>query len=88
VVSRAAAWEITREQVAARLLPRWWALLDVACADGMLVAQVAERFAQVVARDVSPLAIRARRASALRGTPPHTARAIEFQVVDATQPLP
>jgi methionine biosynthesis protein MetW len=78
-------WEVTREQVAASLLPAGGRLLDVGCADGKLVALVAERFAQVIATDVSPLVIeQARQRLAEK---PHAAR-VAFQVVDANQPLP
>jgi O-antigen biosynthesis protein len=78
-------WEVKREQVAAALLPAGGRLLDVGCADGQLVARVAERFAQVVATDVSPLAIEQAK-QRLEGTP-HQAR-VAFRVLDANQALP
>ena len=78
-------WEVTREQVAASLLPSGGRLLDVGCADGKLVAQAGAGFAQIIATDVSPLALE--QARQRLADKPHAAR-VEFQVVDGNEPLP
>lgn len=50
-------WEVSRVEVASKLLPNGGALLDLGCGDGDLIGQVGERYEQIVGTDVSPAVI-------------------------------
>jgi len=78
-------WEVTRVDVAAALLPTGGALLDVGCGDGELASRAGQHFARVVATDVSAAAIEQAR---VRCADLPFAQALDFQVLDANQPLP
>ena len=78
-------WEVKRERVAAALLPSGGRLLDLGCADGLLVSQVAERYTGIVATDVSPVAIEQARQRLVGST---LEPRVEFRVLDGNQPFP
>ncbi|HEX6240171.1 MAG TPA: methyltransferase domain-containing protein [Polyangiales bacterium] len=78
-------FEVKREDVAAALLPSGGTLLDLGCADGQLVEKVAARFDQIVATDVSPVAIE-QAEQRLAGKP--GAERATFRVLDGNQPFP
>lgn len=73
-------FEVSREEVAASLLPGGAALLDIGCGDGELAARVAGRYRRVVAADISPVAVAA--AAARRG------EIARWLCLDASRPLP
>jgi methionine biosynthesis protein MetW len=78
-------FEVKREDVAAALLPSGGRLLDVGCADGQLIEKVATRFDQIVATDVSPVAIeQAQQRLKDKGG----AERAQFRVLDGNQPFP
>jgi SAM-dependent methyltransferase len=73
-------FEVTREQVAASLLPGGAALLDIGCGDGEVIARVADRYAHIVGADISPAVVQeaARRRGAIA----------RWLVLDASRTLP
>lgn len=73
-------FEVTREEVAAQLLPGGDALLDIGCGDGEVAESVAGRYGHIVATDLSPAAL-ARAATARR-------QACSWMVLDASRRLP
>lgn len=78
-------FEVTRVDVAARLLPSGGALLDVGCGDGELVSRAGQGFECIVATDVSAAAIEQAR-TRCQGLP--WADRVDFRVLDGNQPLP
>jgi methionine biosynthesis protein MetW len=77
-------WEVTRVDVAAELLPAGNSLLDIGCGDGELALRVRDRFAKIVATDVSAAAIEQANQAAHAGA----GAAIDFRVLDANLTLP
>ncbi len=78
-------FEVTRVEVAAALLPRGEKLLDLGCGDGELVLAVKDRYATIVATDVSAAAIVQAQQRAQKGS---SASPIDWRVVDGNQALP
>jgi SAM-dependent methyltransferase len=74
-------FEVTREEVAAALLPGGEELLDIGCGDGEVIARVAGRYRRIVGADVSPVAVQ--EAARRRGT-----AVARWMVLDASRALP
>lgn len=73
-------FEVTREEVAASLLPGGEALLDIGCADGEVIARVADRYRRIVGADISPAVVQ--EAAQRRGA------IARWSVLDASRALP
>lgn len=78
-------WEVKREQVAVKMLPKGGRLLDLGCGDAQLAAQVAGEFTHIVATDVSPAVVEL--AKQRLAKVPFGER-VEFRVLDGNAAFP